>query len=33
MRQTAWERARAHEWSNVLPSTCDWLEAMARGKK
>jgi glycosyltransferase involved in cell wall biosynthesis len=33
MRQKAWERARAHEWSKILPPTCDWLEDMARRKK
>ena len=29
----ALERARALHWSRVLPATCDWLEAMARGER
>lgn len=28
----ALERARSLHWSRVLPPTCDWLEAMARGQ-
>lgn len=31
-RQAAWERAKTLHWSQVLPKTCDWLEAQARGK-
>jgi glycosyltransferase involved in cell wall biosynthesis len=28
----ALERARSLHWSRVLPATCDWLEAQARGQ-
>jgi len=30
MRHEAWTRAKSLQWDNVLPPTCDWLEAQAR---
>jgi glycosyltransferase involved in cell wall biosynthesis len=32
MCRRALERARSLHWSRVLPATCDWLEALARGE-
>jgi glycosyltransferase involved in cell wall biosynthesis len=29
----AWERAQTMHWDRILPATCDWLEARARGEK
>ena len=29
MRHEAWTRAKSLQWANVLPPTCDWLEAQA----
>jgi glycosyltransferase involved in cell wall biosynthesis len=31
LRRNAWTRAKTYQWSEVLPRTCDWLEAQAKG--
>ena len=33
LRRGAWERAKTFHWSKILPSACDWLEEMAKGKR
>ena len=33
LRVNAWQRAKSHQWEQVLPPACDWLEAEAARRR
>ncbi len=33
LRANAWQRAKAHQWEQVLPPACNWLEAEAARRR